>query len=74
MTLDELVSDIFKPHHEQIKTYIVKQILEDVVDIVLERIYADINMGKIRLEGILDKDAIFKQVIEKMKLKGEANV
>ncbi len=73
MSLDELIGGIFKPHHEEIKNYIVKDILGDMVDIVLEIIYADINMGKIRLEGILDKDEIFKQVVKKMKLKGEIN-
>ena len=73
MSLDKLVSDIFVPHHEEVKDYIVRDILGDIIDIVLDRIYSDVNSGKIRIEGVLSKDQIFADVIKKMKVKGEIN-
>lgn len=73
MSLDQMVSEIFDPHVFKIKEHIVNQILEDVVDTVLDRIYAEVNIGKIRLEGVLNKDEIFKAVIEKFHEKEKPN-
>ena len=70
MKLDKLLKDILLPYHEAIKNCIVDELLEETIDIVLECIYKDINDGKIRLEGVLDKEQIYDKVIEYMNVKG----
>lgn len=73
MSLDKMVSEIFNPHVFKIKEHIVNEILEDTVDTVLECIYKEINEGKIRLDGVLNKDAIVQAVISRFHTKDKPN-
>lgn len=73
MKIEDLVSKIFSNHQDELKQCIVDDLLEESIDIVLECIYSDINDGKIRVEGVLDKIKIYNQVLEYMKIKRSKN-
>ncbi len=69
MLIDELIGEIMDPHIDQIKQCVVDNVLEETINIVLECIAKDINLGKIRMEGLLDKDNIYEKCLEYMKMK-----
>lgn len=64
MSLDKIVQDIIEPHVGKIKAYIVNNIIEDVVEMVLD-VYAEYNVPHKREE-------LLKKLIERFGVKNDA--
>ena len=71
MLIDDLIGNIMDAHVAEIKQCVVDNILEETIGIVLECIAKDVATGKIRMEGLLDRDSIYDKSLEYMKMKRE---
>lgn len=72
MILDDLMGELLDPHAEKIKRCIADNLLEETIGVVLECIANEVQSGKIRMEGVLDRDAIMERCMDYLKLKREA--
>lgn len=63
--IDGLVERILNQHLEEIRNVVVNTILYETADVILDVIYREINSGKIRLEGVLRKEDVYKAIHDK---------